>query len=67
MDYRLAPTMDMPQLGAEELIGLHRTFPLYVKMPQSEWKHIRIAEQDTPEGNAAFREYSERYIKQFMS
>ncbi len=67
MDYRLGPTMDMPQLREKELIGLHRTFPLYVKFPESEWDQIRIAEDDTPEGNAAFKEYSERYTRQYMS
>ena len=66
-DYRLGPSMDLPQLRREELIGLHRTFPLYVKFPKSEWKHIRLCEQDTPEGNAAFREYAERYVREFMS
>jgi len=67
MDYRLGPTMDMPQMSADELVGLHRTFPLYVKFPEDEWKHIAVAEKNTPEGNAAFKEYSERYVSEFMS
>ncbi len=67
MDYRLGPTMDMPQMSARELAGLHRTFPLYVKFPETEWSDIRLAEQDTPEGEAAFKEYSERYVEQYMS
>jgi len=67
MDYRLGPTMDMPQMSADELVGLHRTFPLYVKFPEDEWKHIAVAEKNTPEGNAAFKEYSERYVTEFMS
>jgi len=67
MDYRLGPTMDMPQMSADELVGLHRTFPLYVKFPEDEWKHIAAAEKNTPEGNAAFKEYSERYVSEFMS
>jgi radical SAM superfamily enzyme YgiQ (UPF0313 family) len=66
-DYRLGPTMDMPQLRREELIGLHRTFPLYVKFPKSEWNDIRRCEQNTPEGNALYAEYSRRYIEQFMN
>lgn len=65
-DYRLGPTMDMPQLGRRELIGLHRTFPLYVKFPQEEWEDIRRCEEDTPEGNALFHEYAERYVERFM-
>jgi len=66
-DYRLGPTMDMPQMRATELLGLHRTFPLYVKFPEEEWKNIELAEHDTPEGNAAFNEYSSRYVAEFMS
>jgi len=67
MDYRLGPSMDMPQMSAKELTGLHRTFPLYVKFPKDEWEQIRRCEDDTPEGNALFKEYSERYIEEFMS
>lgn len=65
-DYRLGPTMDMPQLRASELRGLHRTFPLYVKFPKEEWTNIRLAEEDTPEGNAAFAEYAQRYRDLYM-
>ncbi len=67
MDYRLGPTMDMPQLSVAEQVGLHRVFPLYVKFPESEWDRIRLAEHDTPEGNAVYAEYSERYTQQYMS
>ncbi|MEO5337844.1 MAG: B12-binding domain-containing radical SAM protein [Magnetospirillum sp. WYHS-4] len=67
MDYRLGPTMDMPQMSAEALRGLHRTFPLYVKFPEDEWEGIREAESFTPAGNAAFQKYSERYVREFMS
>jgi radical SAM superfamily enzyme YgiQ (UPF0313 family) len=66
-DYRIGPSMDMPQLRRDELIGLHRTFPLYVKFPKEEWTDIRLAEANTPEGNAAFRQYAERYVARFMS
>ncbi len=67
MDYRLGPSMDMPQMSADALRGLHRTFPLYVKFPEGEWDEIRQAESFTPEGNEAFRKYSERYVAEFMS
>ncbi|MBF0128670.1 MAG: B12-binding domain-containing radical SAM protein [Alphaproteobacteria bacterium] len=67
MDYRLGPSMDMPQMSAAALAGLHRAFPLYVKFPKEEWPEIRKCEAFTPEGDAAFRDYSERYVKQFMS
>jgi anaerobic magnesium-protoporphyrin IX monomethyl ester cyclase len=65
-DYRLGPSMDMPQLGREELIGLHKTFPLYVKFPKSEWDNIRTCEGNTPEARKLYKEYSQRYVEQFM-
>jgi radical SAM superfamily enzyme YgiQ (UPF0313 family) len=65
-DYRLGPSMDMPQLRARDLIGLHRAFPLYVKFPREEWDDIRRGETDTPEGNRIFAEYAERYVREFM-
>lgn len=65
-DYRLGPSMRMPQISPEELIGLHRAFPLYVKFPKSEWDAIRLAEQDTPEGNALYKDLAQRYVKEFM-
>ncbi len=67
MDYRLGPSMDMPQLSRRELRGLHRTFPLYVKFPRTEWERIRLCEQDTPEGQALYREYADRYVREFLS
>ncbi|MBI4967417.1 MAG: B12-binding domain-containing radical SAM protein [Rhodospirillales bacterium] len=66
-DYRLGPSMDMPQLRYKELVGLHRTFPLYVKFPKEDWPDIEKAEADTPEGNALYRQFAERYVRQFMS
>ncbi|HMM76519.1 MAG TPA: radical SAM protein [Gammaproteobacteria bacterium] len=66
MDYRLGPTMDMPQLRRRELIGLHRAFPLYVKFPKSEWDGIRICEGEGPEAEAAYQEYARRYVEEFM-
>ncbi len=59
------PTLDMPQLSKESILGLLRTFPLYVKMPESKYNEIKIAEQFTEEGNAMFaklaKEYAEKY------
>lgn len=66
-DYRLAPSMDMPQLGYKELVGLHRTFPLYVKFPRSEWDTIRMCEEDTPEADRLYQQLSHRYVKEFMN
>lgn len=65
-DYRLGPSMDMPQLRARNLAGIHRAFPLYVKFPKEEWDDIRRCEDLSPEGDRSFAEYADRYVRQFM-
>lgn len=56
----------MPQLSRREILGLMRTFSLYVKMPKEYWDKIKIAERFDDEGNRAFKElsaiYKERYF-----
>ena len=66
-DYRLGPSMDMPQLSRQELIGLHRTFPLYVKFPKSEWPLIRTCEGEGPEAEALYQDFARQYVEQFMN
>ena len=44
-----------------------RTFTLYVKFPKEEWPQIRLAEQDTEEGNRIFGEYHQRYMEKYFS
>ena len=50
----------------EQLKGLQRTFPLYIKMPKQEWNKIKIAERFDDEGNKMFeglrKVYYERYF-----
>ena len=58
--------MDMPQLRARNLAGIHRAFPLYVKFPKEEWDDIRRCEDLSPEGDRFFAEYADRYVRQFM-
>ncbi|MEE9584838.1 MAG: radical SAM protein [Candidatus Brocadiales bacterium] len=65
-DYRLAPTLDMPQLSMSELSGLQRTFPMYVKFPKSEWPLIRICEGQDPEADRVYEEMSHMYVKRFL-
>lgn len=60
------PIMTMPQLPNDELLGLVRTFSLYVKFPIEEWPEIRIAEKFDDEGNAKFAEMSKRYYERFF-
>ncbi len=65
-DYRLAPTLDMPQLSRNELVGLHRAFPLYVRFSKSEWPLIRICEGNGSEAERLYKELSEVYTEKFL-
>jgi len=51
----------MPGLTKEEIEGLLRTFPLYIKMPEDRFPEIHVAEKNTPEGNAMFSKLAEEY------
>ena len=57
--------LDMPQLPSKDIDGLMKTFLLYVRFPKEEWPRIRLAEEDTPEGDRIFEEYQEKYRNQF--
>ncbi|HLA37045.1 MAG TPA: hypothetical protein VJZ02_01110, partial [Candidatus Brocadiales bacterium] len=65
-DYRLSPTLNMPQLTSKELTGLHRTFPLYVRFPKSEWPLIKICEGNGPQAESLYQELSNIYTEKFM-
>ena len=58
--------LDMPQFSSKEIDGLMRTFMLYVRFPKEEWPRIRLAEQDTEEGNRIFEEYQQKYRDKFF-
>ena len=62
----LGSILNMPTITKEELLGLVRTFSLYVKFPKEEWPEIAIAEKFTPEGNEKFAELSQRYYERFF-
>jgi len=60
------PVMKLPTITSEELMGLVRTFSLYVKFPKEEWPEIRRAERLDDEGNHKFEELSKRYYERFF-
>lgn len=60
-------TLDMPQLPAEEINGLLRTFPLYVHFDKSIWPDIKRAELNDKEGNEIFKKLSAQYQKEAFS
>jgi biotin synthase-like enzyme len=58
--------LNMPTISKEEILGLVRTFSLYVRFPKEEWPDIEMAEKFTPEGDAKFAELSNRYYERFF-
>ncbi|NQV00063.1 MAG: B12-binding domain-containing radical SAM protein [Parcubacteria group bacterium] len=58
--------LHMPQFSAEEIKGLVRTFPLYIKMPESYFKEIELAEKLDAQGDAKFAELREVYTKKYF-
>ncbi len=46
--------MPLPFLSGKEILGLQRVFPLYVRMPTSQYDQIRRAESFDVEGNKIF-------------
>ncbi|MCH8003686.1 MAG: B12-binding domain-containing radical SAM protein [Nanoarchaeota archaeon] len=65
-DYRSDVTLNMPHLTKEEVLGLHRTFAMYVKFPKEMWPEIRIAERFDEEGNKKFDDLSKIYKEKFL-
>lgn len=61
-DYRSDAMLDMPQLSKEEILGLQRTIPLYVKFPKSMWPEIKIAEKFDEKGNVEFEKLGKLYM-----
>ncbi|MBI5077292.1 NAD-dependent epimerase/dehydratase family protein [Candidatus Falkowbacteria bacterium] len=59
------PLRNQP-LSYEELKGLQRTFPLYVKFSRDEWENIKRAEKFDEKGNRVFVEYQARYRELFF-
>lgn len=52
------PTLLMPSMSREEISGLAKTLPLYIKLPKSLFSKIKIAEKNTPEGLKMFSRLS---------
>jgi radical SAM superfamily enzyme YgiQ (UPF0313 family) len=58
--------LKMSTISKEEILGLVRTFSLYVKFPKEEWPEIELAEKFTDDGNAKFVELSKLYYERFF-
>ena len=53
--------LNMPQFPKEEISGISKVFTLYTRFPKSRWSEIKQAEENTPEGNAAFEKIMQEY------
>jgi len=58
--------LKMDSITYQELKGLQRTFPLYAKMPESEFGKIRIAEKFDEEGNRVFQQLRKVYYERYF-
>ena len=58
--------LKMDSITYQELKGLQRAFPLYAKMPKSEFDKIRIAERFDTEGNRMFQQLRKVYYERFF-
>jgi len=65
-DYRQDFVLKMPQILKEEILGLQRTFAMYIKFPKKMWPEIKIAEKFDGEGEKMFEKLSRLYRKKFM-
>ena len=58
--------MDWDTITYEQLKGLQRTFPLYVKMPREEWSEVEIAEEFSDRGNEMFEKLKKTYYERYF-
>jgi radical SAM superfamily enzyme YgiQ (UPF0313 family) len=66
LDLNFDPAITYPKLTHEEIKGLHRTFPFYIKFPKECWPEIERAEKFTEEGELVFRELQKKYKEEFF-
>lgn len=59
--------LNMPQYPRAEIRRIVRVFSLYARLPASEWPRIRVAEEDSEEGNAVFNELRDLYIAKYFN
>lgn len=60
------PAITMPHISNAEIKGLLRTFVLYVKMPESYFPQIRMAEQLNEKGDAALQELRDVFFEKYF-
>jgi len=58
--------LDMPQFPQEKILGLQRTFSMYIRFPKDRWDEIKIAEQLTKEGDEMRARLREDLIENYF-
>ncbi len=66
-DYRQDYALNLPNMSKEDILGLQRTFALYVKMPKERWLEILKAEKFDEKGNAIFQKLKEEYTEKYLN
>ena len=61
-----ASILNMPGLPRQETVGLARTFSFYVKMPESMFSEIQVAERQDEMGDKAYRALQERFYQEYF-
>jgi radical SAM superfamily enzyme YgiQ (UPF0313 family) len=65
-DIRRESVLKMQKISSKELLGLLRTFSLYVRFDKSKWPLIKKAESFDYGGNQIFKELSDIYFKKYL-
>lgn len=58
--------LNMPQFPADEIKGMVRTFPLYVKMPRKYFPKIKVAEKLDADSEKALAELREEFFMKYF-
>ena len=59
--------LDMPQFPRSEVLGLVKTFNMYVKFDEDRWPEIRQAEGNTPEAQERYEALKAEFVSSFWN
>ena len=59
--------LDMPLFPRSEVGKIVKTFNMYVKFPKLRWPEIKLAEEETPEGNRLYNELKDEFVDLFFN
>lgn len=59
--------LDMPQFSRSEVLGLVKTFNMYVQFDEDRWPEIKEAEGNTVEADERFKTLKEEFVARFWN